>query len=356
MSFSAFMEHALYEPGAGYYARERTAWDEQADFVTAPQVGEAFGIAVASLAAECDAALGEPAHFDLLEFGGGDGTLLRDTCDAIRDGAPALYERLRVSSIERGDASRCRQRRRLERHAPRVRWPERSDELPDSALQGLVVSNELLDAFPVHRVVSRDGGIRELFVDVGERGFIEREGPPSDAAIAAYLDRNGIELAEGQVAEICLGVRPWIGEVARVLRRGFVLTVDYGSRTSSLYDSARSQGSLVCQYRYQLGASPFERVGEQDITAHVDLGNLRRCGAEVGLEEVGIIGLAAFLVGFGAAADAGLATTETDPGEDATRRHLGLRHLLFTEIGDAHRAVLQAKGVEPIEFGLSRLS
>ncbi len=355
MTFRTFMQRALYEPGQGYYARPHTAWAEDGDFVTAPQVDAAFGVAVSGLASECDARLGHPSRFDLVEFGGGDGALLRDTCDAIERTAPALYERLRAYSIEQGGAAREQQRRTLARHAPRVEWLEDSSALEPASLQGLVISNELLDALPVHRVVGSAGGPRELYVENDGDGFVERPGELSDPGLRRYMDDNGISLDEGQVAEICLAVTPWITAVARILRRGFVLTVDYGAETSSLYGAGRPEGSLVCQYRYQLSASPFERIGRQDITAHVDLGNLRRAGEEVGLAEIGTLSLAAFLVGFGAAADAALPADGDAPSGDKMRRHLGLRHLLFTEIGDAHRAVLQAKDAEPIDFSLDRL-
>lgn len=359
MTFRDFMDRALYTPGEGYYARPHTAWSEDADFVTAPQVDAAFGLAVAALAQECDAALGSRGPFDMVEIGGGDGALLRDTCDALQRRAPRVYARTRVWSIEPGDASRARQQETLAPHASRVRWIASLDELPPCSLQGLVVSNELLDAFPVHRVVWRDG-LRELFVDVDGDGdiaaaFVERELAPSTPELAAYLAANDISLQGGQVAEVCLQVASWVEEVARSLERGVVLTVDYGAETAALYDDARMNGSLVCQHRYQLNAAPYERIGEQDITAHVDFGNLRRCGAANGLDDGGIASLAVFLVGFGATDDLVPPDRGGATGAAEMRRHLGLRHLLFTEIGDAHRVMLQTKGVAPIPFGLSRL-
>ena len=355
ITFRDFMERALYEPGRGYYARARTAWAESADFLTAPQVDAAFGIAVASLVRACDYALGTPAGFDLVEMGGGDGALLRDTCDALARHDAELYRRLRIVCIERGDAARAQQRERLAGHADRARWLDTLEQLPEGSLCGLLFSNELLDAFPVHRVRWRAGRLRELLVDVDERGFVEREADPTGPALAAYLRDNDVTLQEGQVAEICLAVDTWVAAVAQRLRRGFVLTVDYGADTQALYGPGREGGSLVCQHRFQLNASPYERIGEQDITAHVDLGNLRRCGAARGLQTAGVAGLAVFLLGFGAA-DSLVPHARDDRGAAAhARRTLGLRHLLLSEIADAHRAVLQYKDVAPIPFGRERL-
>ena len=355
MTFRDFMERALYEPDEGYYSRSRTAWSEDADYVTAPQVDAGFGAAVARLAQECDAALGRPARFDLVDFGGGDGALLADVCTALQSGAPDLYARLAGCGVERGPAARCQQRRRLGAHAERISWLSDADELAPASVRGLMVSNELLDAFAVHRVAWRDGALREAYVDVADGVLVERQGSPSTEELAGYLEVNEIELAEGQAAEICLAVGPWIEAVSRALIEGFVLTVDYGAETSSLYGPERMHGSLVCQHRYQPNIEPLERVGRQDITAHVDFGNLRRRGVVVGLDVVGDASLAVFLVGFGAAEGPSLEPAGQPPDADAVRRHLGLRHLLFTEIGDAHRAMLQCKGVDPIPFGLHRL-
>ncbi len=355
MTFRDFMERALYEPGEGYYSRSRTAWSEAADYVTAPQVDAAFGAAVARLAEECDAALGYPARFDLVDFGGGDGALLADVCAALQSRAPDLYARLEGHSIERGAAARRCQQQRLGVHADRIGWLSDADELAPASLRGLVVSNELLDAFAVHRVVWHEGALREVYVDVADGVLVERHGPPSTPELARYLEANEIELAEGQAAEICLAVGPWIEAVSRALVGGFVLTVDYGAETSSLYGSERMRGSLVCQFRYDLNSEPLERVGRQDISAHVDFGNLRRRGAAAGLDTIGAASLAVFLVGFGAAEGLSVDPAGRPPGADAVRRRLGLRHLLFTEIGAAHRAMLQGKGVDPIPFGLDRL-
>ena len=179
ITFRDFMERALYEPGEGYYSGLQTAWTDAADFVTAPQFDAAFGAAVARLAHECDAALGNPSTFDLVDFGGGDGALIADTCAALQAECPRLYRRLSVRCVERGAAARAHQRERLAAHADRVEWLDDATGLEPASVHGLVVSNELLDAFAVHRVVVRLGALREVFVDVDDGVLVECEGEPS---------------------------------------------------------------------------------------------------------------------------------------------------------------------------------
>jgi len=353
ITFATFMERALYDPEHGYYTRARSPWGRGGDYLTAPQVHSAVGAAIARLAAETDEVLGHPAPFTLIEAGSGDGQLMADVCDALAARYPDLYGRTRMWSIERSPVSRERQSRSLEHHAERIGWAESISEIPASEVRGGVFSNELLDALPVHRVVALADGVQEVFVGAENGRFTEPAGALSTHRLAEYLNSNGIDLRAGQIAEISLAAGDWMEAVADKLSAGFVLTIDYGARTEVLYGPDRQRGSLVCQRQYQLSADPFQHVGEQDISAHVDFGNLRRRGLERGLDPLGLESLQIFLLGFGVAE--GSMIHPDDP--EATRRHLALRHLLFSEIGEAHRVLLQVTGVPTgeLKFGRERL-
>jgi SAM-dependent MidA family methyltransferase len=164
---------------------------------------------------------------------------------------------------------------------------------------------------------------------------------------------NGVRLEDGQVAEICLEVERWVDAIGQRLDAGNVLTIDYGHETRSLYDGSRRDGTLVCQREYRVHDDPFARIGEQDITAHVDFGNLRRCGRAHGWIDGELCSLRVFLVGFGA-----LETVSSYEGDEgATRRHLALRHLFVSEIADTHRVLLQSRGerARRVQFGRARL-
>lgn len=346
------MERALYEPGLGYYRRSQSPWSGPGDYVTTPQVHRVVGEAIARLVRETDAALGTPDRFDLLEMGGGDGRLLCDLCDALERDAPELYERLRVWSVERSERSLEAQRDRLASHARRIRWLEALAGVADRSLRGLVVSNELVDAFPVHRVVLQAGRLLEIYVDVDGDRFFDGLGEPSSDRLLEHLDFIGISLRDGQPAEVCLAAGEWLAEVRAKLAAGHVLTIDYGADSEVLYGADRRVGSLVCQRRFQLTANPYQRLGDQDISAHVDFRNLCRRGETLGLGTVGESSLAVFLLGFGAAEGAAL---EKGADFEAQRGHMGLRHLLFSEVGEAHRVLLQSRDVGAIRFGRARL-
>ena len=95
-------------------------------------------------------------------------------------------------------------------------------------------------------------------------------------------------MVEGQVAEVCLELEPWARQAAKMLQRGFVLTIDYGHPSADLYDVRRPQGTLRCYYRHTLAGNPYQRIGEQDITAHVDFTAVASLGQSIRLGAVSI--------------------------------------------------------------------
>jgi len=362
ITFREFMERALYEPGLGYYTGGRLPWGAEGDYLTAPQVHPALGRATARLAIEADAALGHPDPFTLVEAGGGDGSLMLSLHDALAVVAPGFLDRVRTVSVERSPFLRRVQRRTLGERAAVVRFLSSLDELGRGEVRGGFIANELLDAFPVHRVTRRGGRLRELWVELEGEEFVLRAGSPSTPALARYLARNGVELAEKQVAEICLAVEDWVDSVDRCLTAGFHLVVDYGDETDRLYAPGRRDGTLVCQRRFQVGQDPFRHVGDQDITARVDFGNLRRLGERHGWSARGPCSLDVFLLGFGGtgpmrAMGAGGSARAADAG-DGLRERLALRHLLVSGIGLAHQAFLQLVGIDAgaMAFGRERLA
>ncbi len=347
LPFSEFMRTALYEPGLGYYCSAHDPWGGRGDYLTAPQVHPALGQAVARLAAEVDAAAGAAGEFTLVEVGSGDGALLCAALAAVRRHHGGLWRRLRVISVEAGERARALQRGRLPVPGGGLAWGAALEELPRERFRGLIVSNELLDAFPVERVRGGPDGPTMARVHCGAEGLRQRFDAPPSAEVRAYLRRNGIRLRPGQIAEVCPAVEPWLRQACARLRLGGILTIDYGRDTGALYDAGRSAGTLVCQRRFRLGADPLHMPGAQDITAWVDFGNLRRLGRRMGLYAYPLCSLRVFLLGMGAAAQ---------PLSDA-RARLRLRHLLVSEIGEAHLVMLQTRGLPAgaLRFGRRRL-
>jgi len=319
MSFARFMDLALYHPIYGYYMRhdhktdaevpdhglgeDRIGW--AGDYVTNSDVSSVFARTLVKQMIQMDEQLGRPDPFTVVEMGAGKGTFARDFLDACRTLSPSLADRLRYVIIERSPAMQASQQRALASSALdpwRVTWLSRLAELGAESVAGTLFSNELVDAFPVHRIGIVDGMTRELFVDYAEGRFCGRWRPLSSPALQGYLERLaelGVVLPDGARADINVHAVDWMEDVARVLRRGFVLTVDYGHLAHDLYGPDRRGGTLLCYYHHMASDNPYERVGLQDMTAHVDFTTLACVGQAAGLHVTGFTNQMSFLIALG---------------------------------------------------------
>jgi SAM-dependent MidA family methyltransferase len=283
-----------------------------------------------------------------LEQGAGRGSLAFDILQALEhaDGLPPWTYLI----VETSPAMIAQQRKLLAPFASagRVEW---AGALPALPINGCVWSNELVDAFPVHRVVRRAGGLREIYVTLAGEQFVEQEDAPSTSALDAYLHRLGVTLAEGQQAEINLAAIDWMRAVGRAIRRGYVLTIDYGYPADELYDGARRRGTLLAYHQHRVNEAFYERIGRQDLTAHVDFTTLAWAGRDVGLEVEGFTDQTRFLLGLGAheAAERVLAAASDDA--DRERTLAGIRGLLDPQdMGRVFKVLIQRKDVPPIRL------
>ncbi len=171
---------------------------------------------------------------------------------------------------------------------------------PDAdPVAGCVLANEFVDALPVHRVRRVDGVLRELYVTWRDGWFAQVPGPPSTPGLASYLERVGVELQDGQESEINLEARPWLARAAAGLSGGAVLIVDYGYEAADLHSSGRPEGTIKGSHEQAVERDPLRRVGRQDLTAHIDLTELRLAAVDAGLEVLGSTTQANFLAGLG---------------------------------------------------------
>lgn len=323
LSVAAFMDLALYHPGLGYYARAGQRSGRAGDFFTSVDVGPLFGRLLAEQFADMfgviESRIPNPdsqapdesripeslASIDLVEAGAGNGRLSADVLRALRDRHPDLYRRVRLHLVDASAAARAAQAAALGEFAGRLTssgW-----ELPPT-FTGVLFANELLDAMPVHQVVMRDEGLREVFVDGGAGGpersalrVVERE--PSTPALQAYLDAAGVALEPGARAEIGLAAVRWMRDAARRLARGFIVLVDYGHEARELYSAAHAGGTLTSFTRHTMAGSDAGRPqwllepGERDLTAHVDFSAIRAAAEAEGCVALGFLDQTYFLMG-----------------------------------------------------------
>jgi SAM-dependent MidA family methyltransferase len=265
--FARYMELAV----GAYYGRSDRQFGAKGDFVTAPELGKLFARTLARQLRELDG--------PILEFGAGSGAL-----------AEVLTEELdrEYLILETSAALRARQAARL---AGKVRFLE---GLPDS-IRGVVIANEVADAMPVHTVAWKQSGIFERGVAFPGK-LVWDEQPALGAVLEAAQE---IEVPVPYESEIGLAARAWMGTLAGRLESGAIFVIDYGFPSREYYHPQRAMGTLMCHARHRAHEDPFERPGEQDITAHVDFSALARAAHVGGLELLGYATQAQFLVNCG---------------------------------------------------------
>ena len=175
-----------------------------------------------------------------------------------------------------------------------------SANIPIKELTGFLLSNELLDSFPVHRVVAQDGGLKEIYVCLDEHEQLaEVAGCLSTPALEEHLKSLDISLPDGFCVEINLDVDPWMREVSSSLEKGVLLTIDYGHSVRELYSDQRRRGTLTCFYKHTQTNDPYRHVGKQDITAQVDFTSLMDVGKRRGMDTLGFATQREFLNNLG---------------------------------------------------------
>ncbi|MGE5245898.1 MAG: class I SAM-dependent methyltransferase [Betaproteobacteria bacterium] len=360
MTVAAFMDLALYDPEFGYYARAARRSGRAGDFFTSVDVGPVFGDLLEIQIAEMFDILSAgrssgstppaPPAAVLVEAGAGNGRLSADVLDAARRRHPPLFARMRVHLVDASPGARAAQESMLGDLVGHL--ASSSSALPES-FEGVLFANELLDALPVHQVVMREDGLREVYVSCPTEAprsgapLETIEGPLSTPALGEYLDRIGVVLEPGWRAEINLRAVEWIREAARRLRRGFMILIDYGHEARDLYGARHAAGTLTTFSRHTSPAASgpepawLQRPGEQDITAHVDFTSVLAAAGDAGLDALGFLDQTYFLLGLGAD-EMGRA----DESLETLKRRLALKTLLMPGgLGSTHKVLLLGKDV-----------
>jgi SAM-dependent MidA family methyltransferase len=287
------MELALYDPQHGYYSRGPSRLGKRGDFFTASDVGSAFGRCLVRQLQEIDRLIGPLDPFHVIEFGAGRGLLARDLLDSMADLDPDLNERLRYLMVDRSAAMRAD----AAVNAPRAE--ALAPEELEGGYSGAILAMELFDALPVHRVRRLSGKLLEVCVDVGPGGeLVELERDPLPE-VREWASRYCAAADEGIEAELAPATAAQLDAMEGLLERGVIAIFDYGYRAAELYDGSRRRGTLLAYSRHSTSESFLERVGEQDLTAHVNFSAIEERAEERGLVSLGLTTQDRFLIGNG---------------------------------------------------------
>jgi SAM-dependent MidA family methyltransferase len=283
--FHAWMEAALYDQQQGYYCRsDRERWGRLGDYRTSPERSVLFAAAFARYYARLHQELGSPTEWTIVEVGAGEGDFAAGVLETLQRRFPKVFCATRYIIDEASVDSQSRAEQKLARFGEQADCKRLTELNPINS--GIIFSNELFDAFPVHRATVREGQLREFYVAVnGKEDFEWTVGPPSTTRLAEYFEQQGIQLAEGQIAEVNLEIEEWFRQSGGKLCNGYLISVDYGAEANELYGSPeRQEGTLRAFRAHQFADDVLARPGEQDITTSVDWTFVRRIGKELGFE------------------------------------------------------------------------
>lgn len=349
--FIEFMDRALYHPTSGYYTRGGGIGH---DFSTSPHIHPGFGKALAWQILEIWERMSLPAPFTIVEFGAGEGILADDILSTLQNDHRELLrkEKLRYLLVERSPSLIKKQKKRLRGFSSLVQWRGRSQSYfsfpPVEA--GCVISNEFLDALPCHRVRWRKGKWEEIYVIVegvdARPEAREVEGRLSTPRLAAFLRNlsHQYNFREGYTTEVNLSALQWVREVAASLKRGAVITIDYGYPEWEYYHPSRIRGTFRCFSGRMMSEEPYLGIGKQDMTASVNFTALAREGKRCGLKLLGFTTQSHFLLGLDLLSLAKGIGKGKDPGLHELKENIALSSLLNPHgFGEAYKVLIQAR-------------
>lgn len=332
--FSAWMEEVLYHPQWGYYKSEAVRVGKSGDFYTNAQVHQIFGQMLARELVHRMRTM-PPRAWRLLELGAGTGELCRNILKAMRHEAPDVFGQLSVIAVEGSPGHRHAFRKNLEQSlAPKVEVVNSLEEV-GRPFEGVVLAHEFFDALPVDLLRFHNQSWWQMGVSWAEpRGFVMAWQPPGQELLAE-LEHRDPPLEEGVMAEISLAVKQVYQQLSELMASGYLLVVDYGHLDRQMWLERCLTGSLRTYRRHQLGRSPLQMAGEQDITYDVYFPELVRWGQQFGFSFQLLEDQRTFLLRRGILEH--LVDGASHPFSPEARRNRAIRHLVWDEWGMGSR-------------------
>jgi SAM-dependent MidA family methyltransferase len=337
ITYATYMEHVLYHPTLGYYTKERPKIGVSGDFITTSNVSSIFAEMIARFLVKL--VQDEVIPPVVCEIGGGTGKF---ACDFLQEWKKISDEPLMYIMIETSPYHRQLQRERL---GEAIIQYSSLEELPQE-IEGLVFSNELFDAFPVHVIEQHNGQLYEVMVSLNkDQELIEVRKILDHPEMIAYLHKYQIKLQEGQRFEIPLLMERYIEKMNAHITKGLVMTVDYGYTFEEWQLPFHHDGSLRGYYQHQMVTNPLLYPGHMDLTTHIHLDTLKEEGNRIGLRYIGDWNQREFLLHIGIL-EYLQEHHDPNPFSEASKRNRAIRTLVMSDgMSPYFRVMLQQKGI-----------
>lgn len=320
------MRAALYDEAGGYYNRsDLKRWGRKGDYRTSPERSELFAATFARYFAKLYEELQRPSQWTIVEAGAGAGDFATGVLNTLQDRFPAVFEATRYVPVETN---------------------EELEQLPQIEA-GIFFSNELLDAFPVHRLIQTEDGIAELYVslDANEK-FVWSNGTLSTPRLSEFCREYAVELENEQIIEVNLAIDEWLTRVAAKLESGYLISVDYGAESCDLYDVAlRPHGTLRAFSRHQFVDDALAQPGDYDITSNVNWSQVQSVAARFGFTTVEFAQQDRFLMDAGLLEELERALSRAKTDADKLALSAGAREMILPGgMGSSFQVLVQKRG------------
>lgn len=333
------MDWALYDKKWGYYTSQQKKLGKKGDFFTSAQVGNLLGRIIARFYLRNFQHVGNSDSRTIIEWGAGEGEIAYAVGETLlQQGVNS--DQIHFYLLEKSGYHRGIQQEKLAQLPIRFHWVETLQDIPSTSFSFLY-SNELVDAFPVHRIKKEEGILYLSHVTLDEYGCLRERWLPYDEWDEDLL-KLGKQVPEGHVAELHLSARNWIREWARWMNDGIVLTIDYGGHSSELL--TRRSGTLRGFRKHRL-IDPFAHPPmEMDLTAHVHFDYLMYWGEQAGIKTIFYGTQSEFLLQEGILEEMPKAAS-MDPFSPEARRIRMIQQLIHPQaMGDVFHVLVQSKG------------
>ena len=280
LTYADFMQIALYHTTYGYYMKDRKKVGKEGDFYTSSNVSNVFG----KIFARHFYQVFQTTNLSPLiyEMGGGTGRFAKQLLEELKEIDLAFYKELTYVMIETSAYHISEQKKIIPSDANIVYKASLSE---CQSINGIIFSNELYDALPVHVVQKKNGEVHELFVSMNEKDeLIEVSFPLANEQIKEYINKYSLKLKENQRFEIPLAMLKHLALVNSTMDKGLLYTIDYGYTFDDWQSTELVEGSLRGYYKHELIRDPLLYAGDMDLTTHIHLYALEQFGEELGLQ------------------------------------------------------------------------
>jgi len=268
-NFATFMEVALYDSDLGYYTKLRQKLGKEGDFYTSnhvhPVFAETFGRFFLDIMTKEDM---EPS---ICEWGAGDGSFAYHVLSYIKSQNKDIFQDMVYYIIESSPHHQSVLTKKLDTFKDKIRVFATFEEMIDErqSFQGILFSNELIDAFPVHIIEKYKDGLKEVLVDAIDDEFVENLVICENESIKEWFNQYGPVLPDGHRIEVNLSMKRWLSNVSSWLDKGMIVTVDYGYHNDEFQRPERREGSIRGYRNHQMIKNPLKYPGNMDLTSHI---------------------------------------------------------------------------------------